>query len=75
MPADNTAITIADRFRRLCEMQQRRWDNMPPPEKDRLLQSHLAAARGPRRNFMLLCKMTDDFLPARRERLVQETQK
>jgi hypothetical protein len=57
---------------RICEMTDARLRAMSGPDRDRLLQLHLAAARGPRRNLSLLCEMTDAFTPVRRERLVQE---
>ncbi len=56
---------------RICERTDAMLRAMDPADRDRMLQIHLAAARGPRRNFMLLCKMTDDLAPVRRARLVE----
>lgn len=45
--------------------------SMSPPRRDRLLQINLAAARGPQRNFRLLCQATDALAPVRRARLAE----
>jgi len=45
------------RLVRLCEMIQEMLNEMTPAERDCMRQIHLAAARGPNRNFELLCDM------------------
>lgn len=62
---------LGERFRQICEMTDERLRRMSPAERDRMLQVHLAAARGPRRNFALLCQMTDAFASVRRQRLAE----
>lgn len=39
-------------------------DGLSPPERDRIMQIHLAQARGQRANAVLLCRMTDALLRA-----------
>jgi hypothetical protein len=63
---------LGEAFVRICEMTDARLSGMSPPDRDRLLQYHLAAARGSRRNFELLCRLTDEFAPIRRELILQE---
>lgn len=69
------ADSIGEKFLRICEMTDERLRAMSPAERDRMLQIHLTAARGPRRNFMLLCEMTDSLAPIRRERLLREMER
>jgi excinuclease ABC subunit A len=45
------------RFARLCEINQEMMDKTTPAEQDRMRQTNLAAARGPIKNFELLCDM------------------
>lgn len=67
--------SLGEALTRICEMTDARLRQMSPADRDRLLQYHLAAVRGPRRNFTLLCQMTDDLMPLRRARLMQEREK
>lgn len=60
------------RLVQLCEMQERMWSSLRPDERDRILQTHMAAARGPTRNLVLLCEMTDS-LQALRQAMKKET--
>jgi hypothetical protein len=39
---------------------------MTSAERDRMMQEHLAAARGPQRNLQLLCEMTRTLFELRR---------
>jgi hypothetical protein len=73
--SSDRACSLGEGLIRICELTDARLREMSPAERDRLLQYHLAAARGPRRNFELLCRMTDDLAPVRRERLMQEKRK
>jgi Spy/CpxP family protein refolding chaperone len=45
------------------------YTNLTPQQRDRLIQSHLAQARGPRRNYELMRDMMNSFLHAQRRRL------
>jgi hypothetical protein len=60
---------LGERLLRICEMTDAQLRAMSPADRDRMLQVHLAAARGPRRNFTLLCAMTDGLAAVRRELL------
>jgi hypothetical protein len=40
-------------------------ERMTPAERDRLLQRHLAEARGPQKNLSVLCAMTSALLRLR----------
>ena len=62
-----------NRFRTICEMTDDRLRNMTSQERDRTMQLHFAQARGPTRNVMLLCEMTDMLLRARRTSLGKES--
>lgn len=59
---------LEERFDRLCRMTAEFLQTMPPAGKDRMMQLHLSAVRGPERNFDLLCKMTASMLRLRKER-------
>jgi hypothetical protein len=58
------------RFIRACELTDSRLASMSPAERDRMLQTHLAAARGPERNLQLMFEMTDFLLSLRHEQEV-----
>ncbi len=47
------------RLVRLCEMNQQMLERMTNAERDRILQTHLAEARGPEKNLQVLCEMSD----------------
>ena len=47
------------RLVRLCEMNQQMLDRMSDAQRDRILQTHLAEARGPAKNLQALCEMSD----------------
>jgi hypothetical protein len=68
-PNDESQGELGVRLVRLCGMIEEWLRGMSSAERDRMLQVHLAAARGPRRNFLLLCEMTDALAPIRRARL------
>jgi hypothetical protein len=57
-----------ERFLRACELSDDRWWSMSPGERDRIMQVHLAAARGPHNNFILACEMSDFVWAASRAR-------
>lgn len=63
---------LGERLILLSRMTDERLLAMSPAERDRMLQTHLAATRSPRRKFELLCRMTDSFASIRRERLLRE---
>jgi len=46
---------------------------MTPQERDRVLQTHMAEARGPAGNARVLCAMTDLLIRSRRALRQQET--
>ena len=54
------------RLARLCEMSDALFDGMTPAQRDRIQQTHLAAARGPMGNLRLLCEMTNLLIRLRR---------
>ena len=54
---------------RLCGETDEMLRRMAPRDRDRMLQEHLAAARGPRRNFLLLCQLSDELAGLRRDRM------
>ena len=56
---------IISRFQILCRMTDEYLSNMTPQERDRMVQVHLAQARGPKRNGDLLRQMTDAILTLR----------
>ena len=62
MTIDSDTIERAMRLRR---MTRDMLANMSPQERDRMLQQHLAQARGPVRNAILLRQMTAMVLRAR----------
>jgi hypothetical protein len=66
--------SLGEMLVRICAMTDARLREMSPADRDRMLQTHLAAARGSRRNFMLLCSMTDSWAPVLRERLREGNQ-
>ena len=47
------------RFACLCEMTRDMLDRTTPAQRDRMQQTHLAAARGPANNLRLMCEMAD----------------
>lgn len=55
----------AERFALICRLTADLFANMPRPQRDRMFQSHLAAARGPKRNGDLLRSMTARLFPSR----------
>lgn len=65
---------LGERLRRICEMTDAMLSHMTPQDRDRMLQVHLAAARGSMRNFALLCQMTDELAPIRRSLLGKESE-
>jgi|GEM_PF-2662492 len=56
---------IMRRFVLLCRMTDEHLSNMPPQDRDRMMQVHLAQARGATRNGDLLWQMTDAILMMR----------
>jgi hypothetical protein len=54
-----------NRFLAMCEMTEERLRTMSAADRDRMLQTHLSAARGPDKNFELMCE-TIDFLRSAR---------
>ena len=69
MPTDPDTIARAVQLR---EMTRDMLANMSPQERDRMMQRHLAQARGPVRNAVLLRHMTAMILRARKAAQVQE---
>ena len=67
--ANGSSEVLWSRFLEICRMTDEMIAKMPPAKRDRMLQTHLAAARGPAGNFKLLCELTDAFAPIRRQRL------
>ena len=55
----------AERFERLCRMIDEHLNNITAQERDRIVQAHLAQARGSVRNGDLLRQMTDAILTLR----------
>lgn len=60
---------------RLQRLMNEYLSTMTPQERDRLMQIHLAQARGPVRNAMLLCEMTAMLLRARQTAQAKEQQR
>lgn len=60
---------LGEKFLLICRMTDDMLKHMSLAERDRMLQVHLAAVRGPAGNFKLLCEMTDAFAEIRRQRL------
>jgi len=54
-----------ERLVRLCRLTSEMLERMTPAERDRLLQRHLAEARGPQKNLVVLCAMTSTMLRLR----------
>ncbi|MCK4660544.1 MAG: hypothetical protein KAV82_13570 [Phycisphaerae bacterium] len=52
----------ARRAQRLREMTRDLLNDMTPAQRDRMMQIHLAQARGPRQNVLLACQMTSMLL-------------
>jgi hypothetical protein len=50
---------IVRKFRQLCRMTDEYFNNMSPQDRDRMMQVHLAQARGPVRNGDLLRQAAD----------------
>lgn len=65
--ADRAAVRAATTARamQLRAMIAEMIRTQSPQERDRMLQQHLAQARGPQRNAMLLCQMTALILKLR----------
>ena len=61
------------RLATLCRMTREMLERMTPAERDRMMQEHLAAARGPERNLQLLCDMTRTVLALRKQTQNKET--
>lgn len=59
-------LAAGERLVILCRMTQEMLDRMTDAERDRMLQEHLAAARGPEKNLQRLCEMTQTLLELRR---------
>lgn len=57
----------------VCRMTREMLERMTPAERDRMMQEHLAAARGPQRNLQLLCDMTRTLLALRNRAEAAET--
>lgn len=49
----------AERFRRLCEMMDEYLRTMPAPERDRMMQRHLAMAKTPAERLQALAELMD----------------
>ncbi len=64
----------AERGARLIGMMNERLRSITPQERDRTMQVHLAQARGPARNAMLLCDMMAMLLRARQTVQPEERQ-
>ena len=62
----------AERLRFLTDAMVK---TLTPQERDRTMQIHLAQARGPVRNAMLLCDMTAMLLRARQTAQAREQEK
>ncbi len=56
---------MGERLAILCRMTREMLEQMSPAARDRMMQEHLAAARGPERNLQLLCDMTRTLLALR----------
>ena len=56
---DNEERDIVRKFRQLCRMTDEYFNNMSAQERDRMMQTHLAQARGPVRNGDLLRQAAD----------------
>ncbi len=54
------------RLATLCRMTREMLERMTSAERDRMMQEHLATARGPERNLQLLCEMTRFLFECRR---------
>ncbi len=54
------------RFRRLAEMMNEYLLTMPPPERDRMMQRHLAEAKTPSQRFQTLAVMMDHVIARNR---------
>jgi len=67
--ADQSAC---EQFARLCRMTQEMLDRMTDAQRDRMLQEHLAAARGPEKNLKCLCDMTQTLLELRQARKTED---
>ncbi len=63
-----------ERAMRLRRIMNEFVTTMTPQERDRVMQVHLAQARGPVRNAMLLCEMTAMLLRARQSARAEEKQ-
>ncbi len=61
-----------ERLARLCRMTQEMLDRMTDAQRDRMLQEHLAAARGPEKNLKCLCDMTQALLELRLARKTED---
>ena len=68
---DPETMARAVRLRRLMDASLA---NQTPQERDRIMQMHLAQARGPLRNAVLLCDMTAMLLRARQAAEPEERQ-
>lgn len=68
-PTDEETLQRAMRVRHLMDD---RLHTMTPQERDRLMQVHLAQARGPVRNATLLLEMTSMLLRARQTAQARE---
>lgn len=64
----------AERARSAMRMMNEYLRSMIPQKRDRTMQIHLAQARGPTRNAMLLCDMTAMLLRARQTAQPKERQ-
>jgi hypothetical protein len=62
MSTDPAQQTIEEAFLQLSRMTDEYFSSMTPQERDRMLQSHLAQARGSKRNGDLLRHMLDGIL-------------
>ncbi len=61
------------RLATLCRMTREMLDRMTPAQRDRMMQEHLAAARGPERNLRLLCEMSRFLFECRKQDQCDET--
>ena len=64
---------MGERLATLCRMTREMLERMTPAERDRMMQEHLACARGPERNLALLCEMTRTLVALRKEPRGSET--
>ena len=64
---------MEERLATLCRMTREMLERMTPAERDRMMQEHLASARGPEGNLARLCEMTRTLLALRRQPLGSET--